>query len=68
MVRRFQAFWRCLHPCFGVDLIGIECDWQVCTLTGYSGGVTRVQFSNDGAEVISASDDGTVRLSLDVWV
>jgi hypothetical protein len=30
--------------------------------------VTRVQFSDDGAEVISASADGTVRLSFDVWL
>jgi WD40 repeat protein len=40
----------------------------MCTLTGHSGPVTRVQFSDDGAEVISASSqDGTVRLPLDVW-
>jgi hypothetical protein len=32
------------------------------------GPVTRVQFSDDGAEVISESHDGTVRLSLDVWL
>jgi len=30
--------------------------------------VTRVQFSDDGAEVISTSDDGTVRLSLVMWL
>ena len=40
----------------------------MCTLTGHSGAVTRVQFSDDGAEVISASIDSTVRLSLDVWL
>jgi hypothetical protein len=38
-----------------------------CTLTGHSDWVKRVQFSDDGAEVISASNDGTVRLSLDVF-
>jgi WD40 repeat protein len=46
----------------------MERDWQMCTLTGHSSYVTRVQFSDDGAEVISASNDGTVRLSLDVWL
>ena len=40
-----------------------------CTLTGHSALVTRVQFSDDGAEVISASrEDDTVRLSLGVWL
>jgi WD40 repeat protein len=46
----------------------MERDRQECTLTGHSDWVTRVQFSDDGAEVISASEDGTVRLSLDVWL
>ena len=40
----------------------------MCTLTGHSEGVIRVQFSDDGAEVISASLDDTVRLSLGVWL
>ena len=36
---------------------------QKCTLWGHSGVVTRVQFSDDGLQVISGSDDGTVLLS-----
>ena len=35
--------------------------FQVHTLTGHSGGVTRVAFSHDGAQVFSASRDNTVR-------
>ena len=34
-----------------------------CTLTGHSGSVTRVQFSDDGLQVISGSYDGTVLVS-----
>jgi WD40 repeat protein len=40
----------------------------MCTLRGHSEEVTRVQFSDDGAEVISASIDDTVRLPLDMWL
>ena len=36
---------------------------QECTLTGHSDIVTRVQFSDDGLQVISGSDDGTVLVS-----
>ena len=37
---------------------------QECTLTGHSGIVTRVQFSDDGLQVISGgSSDGTVLVS-----
>ena len=36
---------------------------QECTLWGHSGVVTRVQFSDDGLQVISGSDDGTVLVS-----
>jgi len=36
-------------------------DEQKCTLRGHSDWVTRVQFSDDGLQVISGSDDGTVR-------
>ena len=36
---------------------------QECTLRGHSGSVTRVQFSDDGLQVISGSDDGTVLVS-----
>ena len=36
---------------------------QECTLTGHSNWVTRVQFSDDGLQVISGSDDGTVLVS-----
>jgi WD40 repeat protein len=36
---------------------------QKCTLTGHSNWVRRVQFSDDGLQVISGSDDGTVLLS-----
>ena len=35
--------------------------WQVCTLTGHTRGVTEVEFSDDGAQAISGSDDRTVR-------
>ena len=35
--------------------------WQVCTLAGHSECVDRVAFSDDGAQAISGSDDGTVR-------
>ena len=31
------------------------------TLTGHSGGVNRVAFSHDGAQVVSSSDDNSVR-------
>jgi WD40 repeat protein len=33
-----------------------------CPATGHSGGVNRVAFSHDGAQVVSASDDNTVRI------
>ena len=36
---------------------------QECTLTGHSDMVRRVQFSDDGLQVISGSDDGTVLVS-----
>ena len=36
---------------------------QECTLRGHSGSVTRVQFSDDGLQVISGSNDGTVLVS-----
>ena len=36
---------------------------QECTLRGHSGSVTRVQFSDDGLQVISSSNDGTVLVS-----
>jgi WD40 repeat protein len=36
--------------------------WQVCTLTGHSDFVGQVAFSDDGAQVISASRDDTVLL------
>ena len=39
----------------------------MCTLTGHSDHVSRVQFSDDGAVVISGGG-GTVRLSLYVWL
>jgi len=32
-----------------------------CPVTGYSNSVDRVAFSGDGAQVVSASNDGTVR-------
>ena len=32
-----------------------------CPVSGHSGSVTRVRFSDDGAQVISCSDDDTVR-------
>jgi len=36
--------------------------WQVCTLTGHTEPVTKVEFSDDGAQAISGSHrDGTVR-------
>ena len=35
--------------------------WQVCTLTGHTDVVTQVTFSDDGAQAISGSRDGTVR-------
>ena len=38
-------------------------DEQECTLRGHSGYVTRVQFSDDGLQVISGSSDGTVLVS-----
>jgi hypothetical protein len=34
-----------------------------CTLTGHSGIVDSVQFSDDGLQVISGSEDGTVLVS-----
>ena len=34
---------------------------QVHTLTGHQGWVTQVAFSHDGAQVVSASEDDTVR-------
>ena len=37
---------------------------QECTLRGHSDIVTRVQFSDDGLQVISGSTDGTVLVSL----
>ena len=40
-----------------------EATSQKCTLTGHSNWVRRVQFSDDGLQVISGSDDGTVLLS-----
>ena len=36
---------------------------QECTLRGHSCSVTRVQFSDDGLQVISGSNDGTVLVS-----
>ena len=36
---------------------------QECTLRGHSDGVRRVQFSDDGLQVISGSSDGTVLVS-----
>ena len=36
---------------------------QECTLRGHSGYVTRVQFSDDGLQVMSGSRDGTVLVS-----
>jgi len=36
---------------------------QECTLRVHSGWVTRVQFSDDGLQVISGSRDGTVLVS-----
>ena len=33
----------------------------MCTLAGHSAAVTRVSFSHDGAQVVSGSDDDTVR-------
>jgi len=49
--------------------------WQVYTLPGHSGSVSRLQFSDDGVQVISGSEDDTVRgalletqSSLNVWV
>jgi WD40 repeat protein len=38
-------------------------DEQECTLRGHSSDVNRVQFSDDGLQVISGSDDGTVLVS-----
>ena len=35
--------------------------WQVYTLSGHSDSVSRLQFSDDGAQVISGSDDDMVR-------
>jgi len=35
--------------------------WQVYTLSGHSDSVSRLQFSDDGAQAISGSDDDTVR-------
>ena len=34
----------------------------MCPVTRHSGKVTRVTFSDDGAQVISSSEDGTVRV------
>ena len=34
-----------------------------CPVRGHSGSVTRVQFSDDGLQVISGSSDGTVLVS-----
>ena len=45
----------CLRACLGHE--------QECTLTGHSDSVTRVQFSDDGLQVISSSRDGTVLVS-----
>jgi len=36
--------------------------WQVCTLTGHEDGVTSVAFAPDGKRVVSASDDGLVKI------
>jgi len=36
---------------------------QECTLRGHYDTVTRVQFSDDGLQVISGSTDGTVLVS-----
>jgi WD40 repeat protein len=38
-------------------------DEQECTLRGHSRWVTRVQFSDDGLQVISSSLDNTVLVS-----
>ena len=35
--------------------------WQVCTLPGHSDSVSRLQFSDDGVQAISGSDNDTVR-------
>jgi len=35
--------------------------WQVYTLPGHSASVSRLEFSNNGAQAISGSDDDTVR-------
>jgi WD40 repeat protein len=51
----FAAAWSVLTSVFGHE--------QECTLRGHSGSVTRVQFSDDGLQVISSSNDGTVLVS-----
>ena len=38
--------------------------WQVHPLTGQSASVTRLEFNDDGVQVISGSDDDTVRGAL----
>jgi WD40 repeat protein len=53
---------RCLRSYFGVDLVWIECDWQVCTLTGHSDAVYSVAFSADGKRVVSGSNDKLVKI------
>ena len=35
--------------------------WQVYTLPGHSDSVSRLQFSDDGEQAMSRSDDDTVR-------
>jgi WD40 repeat protein len=41
--------------------------WQVCTLTGHSDTVHRVEFSDDGAQVISCSVDEDEGGELLLW-
>ena len=48
--------------CADADVRGLVHE-QECTLRGHSDIVTRVQFSDDGLQVISGSDDGTVLVS-----
>ena len=40
----------------------VRMGWQVCTLTGHSGGVVSVSFSPDGTRVVSGSHDKLVKI------
>jgi WD40 repeat protein len=40
----------------------VRMGWQVCTLTGHSGGVICVSFSPDGTRVVSGSHDQLVKI------